>query len=88
MQRAILCDDIQMPALKSKSAVLRDQITKDHGFTFHQNLAIYNVHKQNLAITTGMMFLMASSGRMTPIEEMPTPLFAVPYAAPRSAAGE
>jgi hypothetical protein len=34
------------------------------------------------AITTGMMFLITRPGFITPIEEIPTPLFAVPYAAP------
>eukprot|EP00409_Alexandrium_fundyense_P007217 CAMPEP_0195046908 /NCGR_PEP_ID=MMETSP0347-20130606/30275_1 /TAXON_ID=2932 /ORGANISM="Alexandrium fundyense, Strain CCMP1719" /LENGTH=65 /DNA_ID=CAMNT_0040075011 /DNA_START=24 /DNA_END=221 /DNA_ORIENTATION=- len=33
-------------------------------------------------MTTGMMDLMTMSGRITPIEEMPTPDLAVPYAAP------
>mmetsp|Transcript_125239 Transcript_125239/g.286972 ORF Transcript_125239/g.286972 Transcript_125239/m.286972 type:complete len:83 (-) Transcript_125239:13-261(-) len=36
-------------------------------------------------MTTGMMDRITKSGRMTPIDEIPTPLFAVPYAAPRFA---
>ena len=35
------------------------------------------------AMTTGTMDFMTSSGRMTPIEAMPTPDLAVPYAAPK-----
>ena len=34
---------------------------------------------------TGMMLFMTRSGFNTPMDEMPTPDFAVPYAAPRSA---
>lgn len=37
------------------------------------------------AMTTGTMDFMTSSGRMTPIDAMPTPAFAVPYAAPKPA---
>lgn len=36
------------------------------------------------AMTTGMMFRITSWGFITPMEEMPTPDFAVPYAAPMS----
>jgi len=36
-------------------------------------------------MTTGMMDLITISGLMTPIDMMPTPDFAVPYAAPRFA---
>ena len=35
------------------------------------------------AMTTGTMDFMTSSGRMTPMEAMPTPDLAVPYAAPK-----
>ena len=35
-------------------------------------------------MTTGMMDFIISSGRSTPMDMMPTPDFAVPYAAPRS----
>ena len=35
------------------------------------------------AMTTGTMDFITSSGLMTPIEAMPTPDFAVPYAAPK-----
>lgn len=34
------------------------------------------------AITTGTMDFITSSGRMTPMLAIPTPLLAVPYAAP------
>lgn len=37
------------------------------------------------AMTTGMMERITISGRITPMEEMPTPDLAVPYAAPRFA---
>eukprot|EP00527_Entomoneis_sp_CCMP2396_P003568 CAMPEP_0198151384 /NCGR_PEP_ID=MMETSP1443-20131203/55513_1 /TAXON_ID=186043 /ORGANISM="Entomoneis sp., Strain CCMP2396" /LENGTH=68 /DNA_ID=CAMNT_0043817029 /DNA_START=157 /DNA_END=363 /DNA_ORIENTATION=- len=33
-------------------------------------------------MTTGMMFRMTKPGFMTPMEEIPTPDLAVPYAAP------
>ena len=33
---------------------------------------------------TGMIALMTSSGFITPIVDIPTPDFAVPYAAPRT----
>jgi hypothetical protein len=36
------------------------------------------------AITTGMMFFITSPGCITPMEAIPTPDFAVPYAAPMS----
>lgn len=36
------------------------------------------------AMTTGIMLLIINSGLRTPILEIPTPLFAVPYAAPKS----
>lgn len=36
------------------------------------------------AMTTGMIFLMTSPGFITPIEAIPTPDLAVPYAAPMS----
>eukprot|EP00404_Azadinium_spinosum_P019950 CAMPEP_0180483660 /NCGR_PEP_ID=MMETSP1036_2-20121128/35541_1 /TAXON_ID=632150 /ORGANISM="Azadinium spinosum, Strain 3D9" /LENGTH=64 /DNA_ID=CAMNT_0022491483 /DNA_START=48 /DNA_END=242 /DNA_ORIENTATION=- len=36
-------------------------------------------------MTTGMMERITISGLITPIAEMPTPDFAVPYAAPRFA---
>lgn len=36
------------------------------------------------AMTTGMIHFMISSGRMTDMAAMPTPDFAVPYAAPRA----
>eukprot|EP01083_Nonionella_stella_P300018 1022073_1 len=36
-----------------------------------------------LAIATGMIFFMTSWGCITPIAAIPTPLLAVPYAAPR-----
>jgi hypothetical protein len=36
-------------------------------------------------ITTGTMFLITSSGRIIPMAEIPTPDFAVPYAAPKPA---
>jgi len=35
-------------------------------------------------MTTGMIFLMTIPGFMTPIEAIPTPDLAVPYAAPMS----
>jgi hypothetical protein len=35
-------------------------------------------------MTTGMIFLMTSPGFITPIEAIPTPDLAVPYAAPMS----
>jgi hypothetical protein len=35
-------------------------------------------------MTTGIMFFMTSPGCITPIEAIPTPDFAVPYAAPIS----
>jgi len=35
------------------------------------------------AIMTGTMFLTIRSGRRTPMAEIPTPDFAVPYAAPK-----
>mmetsp|Transcript_124087 Transcript_124087/g.347497 ORF Transcript_124087/g.347497 Transcript_124087/m.347497 type:complete len:92 (-) Transcript_124087:2-277(-) len=37
------------------------------------------------AMTTGMIDLITMSGRITPMDEMPTPDFAVPYAAPKFA---
>lgn len=37
------------------------------------------------AMMTGMMLFMTRSGFNTPMDEMPTPDLAVPYAAPRSA---
>ena len=37
------------------------------------------------AMTTGMMFLMTRPGFITPMDAIPTPDFAVPYAAPMSA---
>eukprot|EP00391_Amoebophrya_sp_Ameob2_P014072 CAMPEP_0178999868 /NCGR_PEP_ID=MMETSP0795-20121207/10338_1 /TAXON_ID=88552 /ORGANISM="Amoebophrya sp., Strain Ameob2" /LENGTH=66 /DNA_ID=CAMNT_0020692767 /DNA_START=25 /DNA_END=225 /DNA_ORIENTATION=+ len=36
-------------------------------------------------MTTGMMDFIISSGLSTPMDMIPTPLFAVPYAAPRFA---
>jgi hypothetical protein len=36
-------------------------------------------------MTTGIMDLMTRSGLMTPIDEMPTPALAVPYADPKFA---
>ena len=35
-------------------------------------------------MTTGMMFFMTRPGCITPMEAIPTPLLAVPYAAPIS----
>jgi hypothetical protein len=40
------------------------------------------------AMTTGTMDFMTSSGRITPIDAMPTPALAVPYAAPKPARRE
>lgn len=37
------------------------------------------------AITTGMMFLITRCGCITPMDAIPMPAFAVPYAAPVSA---
>ena len=37
------------------------------------------------AMTTGTTDFMISSGFRTPIEQIPTPAFALPYAAPRLA---
>ena len=34
-------------------------------------------------MTTGTIFFMISSGRKTPMEQIPTPDLAVPYAAPK-----
>mmetsp|Transcript_124675 Transcript_124675/g.323898 ORF Transcript_124675/g.323898 Transcript_124675/m.323898 type:complete len:81 (+) Transcript_124675:356-598(+) len=36
-------------------------------------------------MTTGMIERITMSGRITPMDEMPTPDFAVPYAAPKFA---
>lgn len=35
------------------------------------------------AMTTGTMDFITSSGRITPMDAMPTPALAVPYAAPK-----
>uniref|UniRef100_M4D1Q7 UspA domain-containing protein n=1 Tax=Brassica campestris TaxID=3711 RepID=M4D1Q7_BRACM len=67
----------------TKDAIVTVKSGRDDDEEDEAKIAADSAHHEHIkAITTGTIDFITSSGLITPIDATPTPLFAVPYAAP------